>query len=137
MVDIQSRAHRILKPLKNYFDLSENGKLPKFVPAGLVVDTTDKLVGLYASDLDELSDIVLFTTTSIYFWHRDQWEKVMYDEIQRTIFPPDKTIVTGFTILKKDGNEFWLPVKGVKGGRFYDAFEILRFLDRVRDDLNV
>jgi hypothetical protein len=41
----------------------------------------------------------------------------------------------GFSIVRRNGSEVWLPVKGSKAGRFYDAFSVLRFVDRVISDL--
>jgi hypothetical protein len=49
--------------------------------------------------------------------------------------PDSKSEIAGLTILQQDGSRCFLPVRGHKAGRFFDAFGVLRFLDRVRTDI--
>jgi hypothetical protein len=134
-VDIHSRAHRTLKALSWYSDLSGDGKLPPGAPQPPVLQPDDVPIGAYVNGPTGFSDLVLFTTNGIYVYRSDKWEEAKYRDINRTIAPESKEAVTGFNMLLQDGRNFWLPITGSKSGRFFDAFEVLRFVDRVVADI--
>jgi len=93
------------------------------------------MVGIYSPENAGFSDVIVFTTRGLYLRHNGDWTKILYEEIDRTKAPLEKKDVRGLTIVCDDGREFWLPVNGLRTGGFYDAFEVLRFLDRVQSDL--
>jgi hypothetical protein len=137
MVEIRSRAHRILKPLSNYRDLSEDTESTVALPLGLTLSAFEQTLGIYTNEAANFSDAIVFTTKGLYLRRDNSWAQVLYSDIERTVSTNSKTEITGLTILLRDGGEFWLPVRHTKAGRFYDAFEVLRFLDRVRNDMTL
>jgi hypothetical protein len=133
-MDIFSRAHRTLKSVKNYVDLSGDASLPDGAPQLPVLKSSEEPVGAYISDRVKFSDLILFTTQAIYVHRAGRWDGVPLSAITGTRGPASKEEVSGFTLLLNDGGEFWLPVAGSHGGRFFDAFAVLRFVDRVIED---
>jgi hypothetical protein len=131
MIGAASLAHRTLKHFSRYRDLSE-GQEPL---TSLPLNASERPLGIYRNEPDDITDAVLFTTEGLYVNRNGSWVQLLYRDIDRTLFPDSKSEVKGLKILRRDGSEFWLPVRGSKDGRFYDAFEVLRFLDRVQDDL--
>ena len=133
-MDILSRAHRTLKALINYRDLSASGKLPDGAPTLPALSAGESMVGAYVNDPSAFSDLVLFSTGGIYVFRVGSWEHVPFVKIVRTVAPENKEKVSGFMLQLDDGSSFWVPVTGSKAGRFFDAFEVLRFVDRVLAD---
>jgi len=129
MVDVRSRVHRILKRLSNFRELSGGSELP------LALGASEEAVGIYFNDISGFSSAILFTTEGLYLHQDESWLRVLYSDIARTVLPSAKTEVSGFGLLLRDGTEIRLPVRGSRDGRFYDAFEVLRFVDRVRADM--
>jgi hypothetical protein len=134
MIDIRSRAHRILQPMSHYYDLSKcSGWLGAldFRPA---LGASEAVLGLYSLDIGGFSDAIVFTTLGLYLRSGQSWSPISYTEIERASAPTSKEHVTGFSIRKRDDGEIWIPVAGSKDGRFYDAFEVLRFVHRAKTD---
>lgn len=135
MVDVRSRAHRILKPLSHYQDLSEGGELLIPLPSPPTLHDPERLLGIYTTLPHEFSDAILFTTAALYVRQNASWLKLPYSEIEHTVPPESKQNVTGFSVKHRNAGEVWITVKGSKAGRFFDAFTVLRFIDRVISDL--
>jgi len=135
MVDAYSRAHRILKPLQHYSDLSQFDTLPAALMPGPMLVDSEQILGVYTTDADS-SEAILFTTAGMYTFNNKSWLKLSYKEIERTILPESKVEVSGFFIVLRNSEKIWLSVKGSKSGRLYDAFEVARFVDRVVSDIN-
>jgi len=136
MVQVRSRVHRILKQMPNFRYLPEGSAAAPEICAGLTLGRSEEALGIYVNDVSTPSSEALLVTTENLYLHQDRsWLRVPYLSIERTIPPPSKSEVTGFTVLLRDGTKIWLPVRGVRNDRFYDAFEILRFIDRVKEDV--
>lgn len=135
MVDIRSRVHRILSPLAGFRDLQEGSEWPTALDAKPVLAASETALGIYTDEPTNFSDAIVFTTQGLHVRRGRSWLQILYSDVERAIPPASKIGVTGFGILRRDGAEVWLPVRGSKGGRFYDAFEVLRFVDRVKDDV--
>ena len=133
-MNVLSRAHRTLKTLINYHDLSGSDRLPDSAPTLPALSAGESVVGAYVNDPSAFSDLVLFSTGGIYVFRVGRWEHVPFVKIVRTVAPENKEKVSGFMLQLNDGNSFWVPVTGSKAGRFFDAFEVLRFVDRVLAD---
>src|SRR4051794_12896437 len=118
MIEITSRAHRTLKQLSRYHDLSNGQESPVPLP----LNDHGRPLGMYKNQADVISDTVLFTTEGLYVNRDGSWVQLLYRDIDRTISPDSKNEVKGLKILRRDGSEFWLPLTGSKDGRFYDAF---------------
>jgi hypothetical protein len=136
VIEVFSRAHRILKPLSGYHDLSENRIWPIGAYLCPTLNDGEYPLGLYVNDPINFHDTILFTNLSLYILQEKLWVQIAYAEIERVISPNSKSETTGITIIRHDGREFFLPVRGVRAGRFFDAFEVLRFFDRIRADTN-
>ena len=135
MVDVRSRMHRILKRMPKFREISERSDLSILLATGLMLSASEEALGIYANDELSFSDAILFTTEGLYLHQNECWRRVLYSDIARPVLPSSKREVTGFSLLLRDGTELHLPVTGSKDGRFYDAFEVLRFVDRVKDDV--
>jgi hypothetical protein len=135
MIDVRSRVHRILKSLAGFRDLQERSEWPAALDPKPVLSASETALGIYTDEPTNFSDAIVFTTQGLHVRREKSWLQILYSDIERAIPPASKTGVTGFGILRRDGTEVWLPVTGSKGGRFYDAFEVLRFVNRVKDDV--
>jgi len=121
--------------LADFIDLQENPEWPAALDPKPVLATSETVLGIYTDASETFSDAIVFTTEGLHVRCEKSWLQVLYSDIERAVPPASKTGVTGFTILRRDGSEVWLPVRGSKDGRFYDAFEVLRFVDRVKGDM--
>lgn len=135
MIDVRSRVHRILRPLAGFRDLQESPEWPAVLDPKPVLAASETALGIYTDEPMNFSDAIVFTTQGLHVRSEKSWLQILYSDIERAVPPASKTGVTGFGILRRDGTEVWLPVRGSKAGRFYDAFEVLRFVDRVKDDV--
>jgi hypothetical protein len=133
-MNVLSRAHRVLKRLERYVDLSGGHILPARAPELPRLSLDERPVGIYFNDPVQFSDTVFITTAGIYVHRSDRWDHVPYQAIDRALAPESKQEVSGLKLLLLDRKKFWLPITGVKSGRFYDAFEVLRFISRVLAD---
>jgi hypothetical protein len=134
-IPVSSRAHRNLKALSRYHDLSGNKLPPPSMPALPVLSAGEEPVGYYENDPSSFSDVLFFSTTAVYVFRAGHWSKVLYQDIERSISPKSKQNVSGFNLLLRNGEQFWLPVTGSKDSRFFDAFAVLRFFINVVGDL--
>jgi len=121
--------------MPRFRELSGRSDLSDLLAGGLALGASEEALGIYANDASSLSDAILFTTEGLYLHQDKGWLRVLYSDIAQAVLPSSKSKVTGFNLLLRDGIEIRLPVKGSKDGRFYDAFEVLRFVDRVKDDV--
>jgi hypothetical protein len=135
-IGVDSRAKRILTPLAAYQELSEPADLTNLLEAAPRLRASEKALGIYKNDPASVADSILFTSAGLYIHSDDgSWVHVAYSDIERTIPPESKVDVTGFSVRCRDGRQVWVPVKGARAGKFYDAFEVARFLDRARIDV--
>lgn len=135
MDTVHFRANRILRRMKRYYDLSMGEGSPAELPPGLNVQTPEVAIGIYINQSQPHLDAILITNTAIYIVNGQEWNRTAFAEIRKIVFPPSKKDVIGLSVERRDGSAFWLPVAGVVSGRFYDAFEMMRFLDRVCADI--
>lgn len=132
-VTVASRAHRILKSLSNYFDLTEEHfSLGKF---SADLQEKENVVGLYRNSTNSDNGAILITDFGFHLEEAGQWRFISFKEIVGPELPNQKIDVVGFHIRLRNGSSVWVPVSGVKSGKFYDAFEFIRFLDRVIQDM--
>jgi hypothetical protein len=134
MIEINSRVHRILKPLAAFREFHKDSDWPSALEPRPVLDEAERALGVYSDDLPTFSNAIIITTRGLYVRSGRTWMQILYSEIKQTISPPSKA-PTGLEIVKRDGVKIWLPVSGAQEGRFYDAFEILRFVSRVTNDI--
>jgi hypothetical protein len=135
MTDVFSRAHRTLKRLSAYRDLSDSKDWTAAVPSAPNLESFEYPVGVYRNNPIDVREAIFFSTEGLYLSNGTSWARVPYSEIERVVPPDTKCEITGFIISLHDGTEFLLPVRGVKSGKFYDAYAVMRFLDRARADV--
>lgn len=134
-MNVRSRVHRILRPISAFKDLTA-GDWPANGPALPILTPDEVALGAYSNDWSNYSDVVLFTSKSIYVLSASGWDGVEFKEIERTVAPSDKKGVTGFSLVLRNHKILWLPIGGSRLGRFFDAFEVLRFVNRVLEDMH-
>jgi len=134
-MNISARAHRILRVMANYHTLADGQQLP----AGMVklpdLPKDESPVGIYVNDPSTFADSVFFTTEGVYVFRSKHWDHVKFSDIAKTVTPERKEKLSGFDLQLRNGESFWLPITGNKDGKFFDAFEVLRFFIRVIDDI--
>ena len=135
-IGVDSRAKRILTRLAAYLELSEPADLTSLLEAAPRLRASEVALGIYRNDPASFTDSILFTSVGLYIHSDDgSWAHVAYSDIERTIPPESKVHVTGFNVRCRDGRQVWVPVRGAHAGKFYDAFEVTRFLNRARIDV--
>src|SRR5258708_39387179 len=131
---IASRAHRILKRLGSYSDVADNTDR---TPPGLEqqeVQTDERLLGWYALSRGDTRDGFAVTTKGLRIFDGNGFHLIGYDQILLVAAPGPKTSVDHLTVELKNGTVVELSVSGGRG-RLRDAWEVLRFLKRVTEDL--
>src|SRR5215472_9366784 len=98
-MDIFSRAHRILKHLDRYIDLSAGARLPVNAPETPSLTMDEQPVGAYINDDKEFTNLLFLSTRGVYIYRQQQWEFVPYDSVATTCGPEHKVDVSGFTLL--------------------------------------
>ncbi len=134
LAGILSRSHRTLKALASYHELTSSGGWVPRLPSIPNLPDGEKCFGVYVNDPTTLSDSVAFSSGGIHVFRSGQWDQIGFDDVIRALVPDSKENVTGFDLLQRDGRRYRVPIAGSKGGRFFDAFEVIRFIDRVLAD---
>lgn len=130
---VRSRAHRALKSLNHYEDLSEKGPPSEIALDEINLNENEKLIGIYRN-LGSSDTNIVVTELGLHTKQADEWSFIRFNDIEEaTAHPPDKHEADSILLLLRSGAEVAVPVTG-KNGRFRDVFEFLRFLDRVRKD---
>jgi hypothetical protein len=102
-------------------------------PSGLPLAQGEAPLGIYLNDQPSTKDAIVITTASLILGEEDGWRTVPYTSIARVLTPDSKTDVHGLHLALDDGKTIWLPVRGGTEKTF-DAFEFLRFINRVLED---
>ena len=129
MISVASRVHCCLRKMKR-FQQSVDGTLPA-LPSAPPLDRGEHLLGIYR---DDEAAPILVTDHGLHWRDADGWVAVPYSDIGRVVGPDTKQDVNGLHLLLRNGTQLWLPVTGCTDGRFYDAFEMWRFINRVIGD---
>ncbi len=133
-MNVKSRAHRILKHLANYRDLTnESLKIPYWV-ADVPINSGEVCYGVYENSSGEADESIAVTSLGIHVCRNKQWEFIDYAQIASVSAPLEKQTANELSLHLLSGQLTSLPVRG-GSGRLRDAFEFLRFLDRVTHDL--
>jgi hypothetical protein len=88
---------------------------------------------MYLNDESSLKEAIVIASSSLVVGEEGGWRKVSYASIAKVGTPESKTNVHGLHLALYAGDAIWLPVRGGTE-RTYDAFEFLRFLNRVLED---
>lgn len=127
-MNIAIRAHRILSSMENY---------EKFVPTGHELSALPEvqlgeLIGHYRNPGPAGEVIGIFSEGLAWFEDIHVME-LRFDNVAE-LAPAHGKESEALLLKMKDGNQFQLPVKG-RRGQFLDSMEMLRFLDRVIQDV--
>ena len=132
---IISRAKRILNHFENYHDVSSDEELfTDNMLKKIHLSDDEKLIGIYRNGNDFTDKLIVVTTFGLHILD-GELRFLNYNDIKDAELPKTKKNVKGFFITLHGGTRLWLTVLGVKNGRFYDAFEFIRFINRVISDL--
>jgi hypothetical protein len=125
------------------------GKLPSFVgssslpdirvkPAWLVVPEGERVLGVYVSEDRGSAQPVLITDAALYLDGVGNARIAYADIVDSTAYPTegDAHDAWGVQATLRDGAVVVIPVRGRRGNdRYVDAFDFVRFLLRVTEDL--
>ncbi|GAA4337996.1 hypothetical protein GCM10023165_16420 [Variovorax defluvii] len=127
-MDTAVRAHRILGAMANCQKANSPGDtLPKLADVRL-----GDLIGCYQNPGPEGETIGIFADGLA--WNEGgRLIELSFADVQEGSLPSEKAS-EGVLLTMRDGKQFRLPVRGQRG-RFFDSMEMLRFLDRVIQDL--
>jgi hypothetical protein len=89
-------------------------------------------IGVYDNHTGSMQERILITNKGVYIYRENGWDSIRYEEID-SVGTPESKDVEGLTVRFVDGSSTEIPVRG-KRGKFRDAFEFLRFLNRVAVD---
>lgn len=127
-MDAAVRAHRILGAMTNYENIRPTddelmmragGRLGKPIGCYRNPGPDGEVIGILADGL---------------LWHEGgRLVELRYADVSEVKLPSGG-VSEGLLLHTQDGKQFRLPVKGQRG-RFFDSLEMLRFLDRVMQDL--
>ncbi|HCH0556436.1 TPA: hypothetical protein NKO30_006568 [Pseudomonas aeruginosa] len=127
-MNVEIRAHRILKKLKSYTGVGESNESP----VGSVRNF-GLCVGRYSNPLPD--GRIIHVLKKGVAWENDGvLIEVPYRQIATVCICQDKGAET-LDLYMKDGSILVMPVAG-REGRFSDAMAMIQFLDRVLADMS-
>lgn len=127
-MDIAVRAHRILGAMANYQKASSTDDwVPRLADGRL-----GEPIGCYRNPGPEGEVIGIFAD-GLAWYEGGRSVELRFTDVLEVTLPSGKES-EGLLLHMQDGKQFRLPVKG-RRGRFFDSMEMLRFLDRVMQDL--
>lgn len=127
-MDTAVRAHRILGAMANYQKASSTDDgLPRLADGRL-----GEPIGCYRNPGPEGEVIGIFADGLVWY-EGDRSVELRFTDVTEVMLPSGKES-EGLLLNMQDGKQLRLPVKGQRG-RFFDSMEMLRFLDRVMQDL--
>ena len=132
MVTVISRARRILRPMSHFQFFSEEGLLSTSL--GLPLAEGEMPIGVYMNKPPTLRDSIVVTNFSLIIDSDGVWTPIPYARIVKALTPENKVDNSCLRIVLQDGSIIQVPVRE-SGHGGSDAFEIIRFLDRVIADL--
>jgi hypothetical protein len=125
-----TRAHRILSHLSSFeaapLPVSED-RLPSRQPG-------EKIIGIYWNKPRQIGDSVLFSDQRVCVRESSEWRCIHYSVIRHERVDPSDKLTAEGVMLTTETLEFHVPIRG-KHANQRDAFEVLRYFKRVREDL--
>lgn len=127
-MNVGVRAHRILAAMANYQKASPTDDWPSKLADGRL----GKAIGSYQNPEPEGEVIGIFAD-GMAWCKSGSLIEIRFADLAQVELPRGKES-EGLLLLLRDGRQQQLPVKGQRG-RFFDSMEMLRFVDRVMQDL--
>jgi len=127
-MNVATRAHRILAMMANYNKAMPTDQWPEKLGDGRLGEA----IGCYQNPGPEGEVIGIFDEGMVW---RDSgcWIELRFTDLAQVELPNGKES-EGLLLRLQDGRQLRLPVNGQRG-RFFDSMEMLRFVDRVLEDL--
>lgn len=130
-MNVQSRAHRTLRRLASYKSERSIDEVVTVLPS---LRLGEEWVGVYKNEAESLNEAVAFSSTGVYMHNSDEWTAFDYAEIlQNTIV--DEKANAREVLVRTSTSTFRVQIRGGEG-RQRDVFEVLRFLNRVKQDVS-
>lgn len=130
-MNVKSRAHRILRRLHPYQAIESHDNSDSLLPH---LPPDEFWIGIYRNLPGSIESAVAFSSEQLHVNEGDGWTSVKYREILDSQISQDKSSANEILVRTSDYN-LPVPIWGVDG-KTRDVFEVLRFLNRVREDLN-
>ena len=133
---IRSRAHRILKRLKNYHGLLEDEGPGENLLSHISLQPIEKVIGYYDNASTKVNDSIVVTDCGLHIFRDENWKFVDYHEIARVDIPVSEFKRSADAIilhLRADAPSE-IPVHG-GDAKFRDAWQLFHFLARVIHDV--
>ncbi len=131
-ISVESRIHRTLKEINNYFLISDEDKNKFFKQYNF--DKSDYLIGYYKNKQD---DIIIISNNGLYILNNKIKRFINYIDIEDIILPEDKSNAL-FLKLHLVGNEILkINILGVEKNKYFDSYVFHRFLRNVISDKKV
>jgi hypothetical protein len=127
-MNVAVRAHRILAAMANYQKASPTDDWPSKLADGRLGEA----IGCYRNPGPEGEVIGIFAD-GMAWCESGRSIELRFADLAQVELPSGKES-EGLLLLLRDGRQQQLPVKGQRG-RFFDSMEMLRFVDRVMQDL--
>lgn len=127
-MDTAVRAHRTLAAMANYHNASPADDWLQELAYGRL----GKAIGCYRNPGPE-GEVIGFFADGLAWFEDGRSVAIRFADVSEVTLPSGKES-EGLLLKMQDGKELRLPVKGQRG-RFFDSMEMLRFLDRVLQDL--
>ena len=109
--------------------------------SGAPLKPTEKPIGVYHNEQSSSTDAVLVTTEGVHVFREAGWDSIRFADIAAVDTIPDvkdgndKLSVWSLRLEGTDGRTVELPLRG-RRDQFRDAFEFMRFLRNVRDEID-
>ena len=135
---IGSRAHRILKPLANYRAIDEGGVgLANGLSETIVLHNNERVLGIYENPAHGQQKTVVVTTRGVHVVVGGNYQALAYSQIDHVETPRsgEKHSFGELVVTCRSGDNVIIPIEGGQG-RLRDAWEFLRFLNRVVADIH-
>lgn len=136
-ISVKSRAHRCLRDKERYHTFDGTNKKIEDYPVTLEAD--ENPIGVFENIPNQVKDSIIITDKGMHYcFEGNSSKKVRYSDITGTSYPePDKKRTEEILMLHlRNGESFPLFIKRLSDDqRFNDLFNFMRFIYRVKSDL--
>ena len=130
-VDVRSKVHRVLRALPSFRACERWADAAHLASLRVPLRSEESLLGYYENQPGSVEEVILVTDQGLYVRDAQAWSSTRYEDIAGAKWlGARKTDATGIELLLESGETLTVPVRG-GDDRFRDAFEVLRFIDRV------
>lgn len=127
-MNVSIRARRILSAIPNYREAGQTDDWPSKLANG----SLGEAIGCYRNPGPE-GDLVGIFSDGLAWRESGSPIELRFVDVAQAELPRGKES-EGLLLLMQDGRQQHLPITGQRG-RFFDSMEVLRFVDRVLQDL--